>query len=158
MAFYSAWIKIASREASLYYMRTLSVRGLISRIGRKHNYVLQLLPDQRPAECGLAGRVGRMCVCCGSSLTGDLPSAVWPAGLVPHVFVCCGSSLTGDLPSVVWLAGLVSHVFVCCGSSLTDRCECFVNLMLILLALPVVSRHRPFIFGIKPKIGKEMKT
>ena len=37
--------------------------------------VLWLLPDRRPAECGLAGRVWS--VCCGSSLTGDLPSAVW---------------------------------------------------------------------------------
>ena len=108
-------------------------------------YVLQLLPDRRPAKCGLAGRVGSACVCSGSSLTSDLPSAVWPAGLGPHVFVCSGSSLTSDLPSAVWPAGLVPHVFVCCGSSLTDRCECFANLMLILLALPVVSRHHSFL-------------
>ena len=85
MAFYSAWIKIVSREVSLYYIRTLSV----------------------VSSAGLAA-----CMCCGSSLTGDLPSAVWPAGLVPHVFVCRGSSLTGDLPSAVWPAGLVPHVCV----------------------------------------------
>ena len=63
--------------------------------------VLRLLPDRRPAECGLAGRVGPacVCVCCGSSLTGDLPSAVWPAGLVPHVFALW---LLRDLFSTIW--------------------------------------------------------
>ena len=100
MAFYSAWIKIASRGELVLYMHF---------------------------ECGLISRIGHMHMCCGSSLTGELPSAVWPAGLVPHVFVCCGSSLTGELPSAVWPAGLVLHVFVRCGSSLTNRCECFAN-------------------------------
>ena len=107
-----------------------------------HAYVLQLLPDRRPAECGLAGRVGPACVYVLHLLPDRRPAeAVQPAGLVPHVFVCCGSSLTGDLPSVVRPAGLVPHVFVCCGSSVTDGCECFANLLLILLALPVVSGH-----------------
>ena len=32
--------------------------GLVAFVG-----VLQLLPDRRPAECGLAGRNGRMCLC-----------------------------------------------------------------------------------------------
>ena len=62
-----------------------------------------------------------------------------------HVFVCCGSSLTGNLPSAVWPAGLVACV--CVLRLLPDRrpaecslarCECFTNLMLILLALPSV--------------------
>ena len=145
MAFYSAWIKIASREVSLYYIRTLSVRGLISRIGHMHMCCGSSLTGDLPSAVWPAGLVPHVFVCCGSSLTGDLPSAVWPAGLVPHVFVCCDSSLTGDLPSAVWPAGLVPHVFVCCHSSLTDRCECFANLMLILLALPVVSRHHSFL-------------
>ena len=57
MAFYSAWITIASREVSLYYIRTLSA----------------------VSSAGLATCIY---MCCGSSLTGDLPSAVWPAGLV----------------------------------------------------------------------------
>ena len=103
------------------------------------------LTGDLPSAVWPAGLAPHVFVCCGSSLTGDLPSAVWPAGFAPHVFVCCGSSLTGDLPSAVWPAGLALHVFVCCGSSLTDRCQCFANLMLILLALPVVSRHHSFL-------------
>ena len=45
----------------------------------------------------------------------------------------------GDAYIKLTPAGLVSHVFVCCGYSLTDRCECFANLMLILLVLSVAS-------------------
>ena len=39
------------------------------------------------ALCGLAGRGGCLCVCCGSSLTGDLPFVVWPAGVAACVCV-----------------------------------------------------------------------
>ena len=53
--------------------------------------------------------------------------------------------IASRLPSAVWPAGLVLHVFVHCGFSLTDRCECFANRMLILLALPVVSRYHSFL-------------
>ena len=99
------------------------------------------LTGDLPSAVWPAGLVPPVLVCRGSSLTGDLPSAVWPAGLVPPVLVCRGSSLTGDLPSAVWPAGLVPPVLVCRGSSLTGD----LNLMLILLALPAVSRYHSFL-------------
>ena len=84
--------------------------------------VLWLFPDRRLALCGLAGRSGCLCVCCGSSLTGDLPCAVWPAGVA--ACVCGGSSLTSDLPCAVWPAGVAACVYG--GSSLTGDLPCAV--------------------------------
>ena len=56
--------------------------GLAGRVGSAGVCVLRLLPDQRPAECGLAGRVGSAGVC-----------VLW---LLPYrrPAESCGSSLT----------------------------------------------------------------
>ena len=92
MAFYS-WIKIASKEVSLLLYTHF--------------------------ECGLISRIGRMHMCCSSSLTGDLPSAVWLARLVPHMFV---SRLLPDRrPAECGLAGKVGSAYVCVSRLLPDR-------------------------------------
>ena len=94
-----------------------------------HACVSRLLPDRRPAECGLAGRVGSACVCVSRLLPDRRPAECGLAGRVGSACVCVSRLLPDRRPA--------SYVDIACSTC----------------SFPI-----PFIFGIKLKIGKEMKT
>ena len=118
--------------------------------------LLRLLPDRRPAECGLAGRVGSMCVyVC-------VAAPPWPAELAACVCMCVLWFLLDRRPAECGLAGRDDHLRTCCGSSLS----CFVQFtQTCMLCSPYIycesccstfSSLSAFNTGIKEKIVMEI--